>query len=102
MNGQGPDEGTQYRSIAFYRNINEKQLIENYINELNTSGKYKKPIATQVIPYKEFWKAEDYHQNYIQHHPTDGYVQHESIPRIKRTQKQFPELFKSEGLIIEK
>ncbi|MEO5569638.1 MAG: bifunctional methionine sulfoxide reductase B/A protein [Bacteroidia bacterium] len=102
VNGQGPDKGTQYRSIAFYRNPNEKQLIENYINELNKSGKYKKPIATQVIPYKEFWKAEDYHQNYIQHHPEDGYVKHESIPRIKRTQKQFPELYKPERLLIEK
>ncbi|MDQ3049444.1 MAG: bifunctional methionine sulfoxide reductase B/A protein [Bacteroidota bacterium] len=102
VNGQGPDEGTQYRSIAFYRNLFEKQLIENYINELNNSGKYKKPIATQVIPYKEFWKAEDYHQNYVQHHPTESYVQHESIPRIKRTQKQFPELFKPERLIIDK
>ncbi|HET6243153.1 MAG: bifunctional methionine sulfoxide reductase B/A protein [Bacteroidetes bacterium] len=102
VNGQGPDEGTQYRSIVFYRNLYEKQLTESYINELNKSGKYKKPIATQVIPYKEFWKAEDYHQNYIHHHPTDAYVQHESIPRIKRTQKQFPELFKPERLIIEK
>ena len=101
VNGQGPDEGTQYRSIAFYRTLNEKTLIENYINELNKSGKYKKPIATQVVPYKEFWKAEEYHQNYIQHHPTDSYVQHESIPRVKRTQKQFPELFKPERLIID-
>lgn len=102
VNGQGPDIGSQYRSIAFYRNIHEKKMIENYIDELNKSGKYKKPIATQVTPYKEFWKAEEYHQNYIQHHPTDGYVQHESIPRIKRTQKQFPAFFKPDRLIIDK
>ncbi|MBA3665190.1 MAG: bifunctional methionine sulfoxide reductase B/A protein [Bacteroidetes bacterium] len=100
VNGQGPDQGTQYRSIVFYRNLYEKQVTENYIHELNKSGKYKKPIATQVIPYEVFWKAEDYHQNYIQHHPTDSYVQNESLPRIKRTQKQFPELFKPEQLLI--
>jgi peptide methionine sulfoxide reductase msrA/msrB len=102
VNAQGPDEGTQYRSIAFYRNQSEKQLIDNYINELNKSGKYKKPIATQVIPFKVFWKAEDYHQNYILLHPTDAYVRHESIPRIIRTQKQFPGFFKPEKLIIGK
>jgi peptide methionine sulfoxide reductase msrA/msrB len=102
VNGQGPDHGSQYRSIAFYRNAMEKQNIENYIKELNASGKFKNPIATQVVPYSEFWKAEEYHQNYIQNHPTDSYVQHESIPRIKRTQQQFPELFKPERLLIAK
>lgn len=102
VNGQGPDIGSQYRSIVFYRTPDEKKWTENYINELNRSGNYKKPIATQVLPYNIFWKAEEYHQNYIQQHPTESYVQHESIPRIKKTQKQFPELFKPERLIIDK
>lgn len=97
VNGQGPDKGTQYRSIVFYRNDTEKRLAEQYIAQLNKSGKYSKPVATQVIPFTAFWRAEDYHQDYIQHHPNDNpYVLHESIPRIKKFQSQFPQLIKPE------
>ena len=102
VNGQGPDHGTQYRSIIFYRNQEEKELAEQYILTLNQSGKYNAPIAAQVVPFTEFWKAEDYHQNYIQHNPNVSYVQHESIPRIKRFQEQFPELIKPERSLIGK
>lgn len=103
VNGQGPDRGTQYRSIVFYRNETEKNLAEQYIDKLNKSGKYSEPIAAQVVPFTVFWKAEDYHQDYIQHHPTDNpYVQHESIPRIKKFQSQFPQLIKPERSLIGK
>ena len=64
IDGQGPDEGTQYRSIIFYRNLKEKTWAEQYINKLNKSGKYKNAVAVQVMPYTTFWKAEDYHQQY--------------------------------------
>lgn len=95
VNGQGPDHGSQYRSIIFYRNEAEKRMAENYISELNASGKYKKPIATEVLPYTKFWPAEGYHQDYIKHHPTDNpYVLNESIPRFNRTKSRVPEFFK--------
>jgi peptide-methionine (S)-S-oxide reductase len=94
VNGQGPDLGTQYRSIAFYRNNSEKAMIENYIKLLNTSHKYRAPVATQVLPFTKFWEAEDYHQDYIQHNPDGGYVQNVSIPEIRRLQKEFPQLVK--------
>ena len=61
VNGQGPDHGTQYRSIAFYRNNAEKNIIENQMKELAASGKYKRPLATQVMQFTKFWEAEDYH-----------------------------------------
>ncbi|MCY7411307.1 MAG: peptide-methionine (S)-S-oxide reductase MsrA [Chitinophagales bacterium] len=103
VNGQGPDHGSSYRSIAFYRNAIEKKIIEDYIAQLNASGKFSAPIAAEVTPFTVFWKAEDYHQNYIQHHPNDNpYVTNESIPRIKRFQKQFPELIKPEKSLIKK
>jgi peptide-methionine (S)-S-oxide reductase len=95
VNGQGPDKGTQYRSIIFYRNNTEKQLVENYIKQLNSSGKYKSRIAVQVIPYTQFWTAEDYHQNYIVKNPHGGYVQNYSIPEVRKVQKQFPSLIKA-------
>ncbi len=94
VNGQGNDRGTQYRSIVFYRNNNEKQLTEVYIKQLNASGKYNKPIAVQVVPFTKFWDAEDYHQDYIVKNPNQGYVQAVSIPEIKHLQKLYPELIK--------
>jgi peptide-methionine (S)-S-oxide reductase len=101
VNGQGPDRGTAYRSIAFYRNDAEKKMIGDYITLLNGSGKYNKPIAVEVVPFTEFWPAEDYHQDYVQKHPDDSpYVLGESIPRIKRFQKQFPELIKPERNLL--
>lgn len=96
VNGQGPDHGTQYRSIAFYRNDAEKGVITSIIDSLNHSGAYKAPIAAQVVPFSTFWPAEDYHQNYIQNNPNHPYVQQESIPRIIRFQKQFPSILKPE------
>ncbi len=92
VNGQGPDLGTQYRSIAFYRSDAEKQTIENEMKSI--AGKYKKPIAAQVMPFTKFWTAEDYHQNYIEHNPGSGYVQAVSIPEIKDFQKTYPQLVK--------
>lgn len=94
VNGQGPDHGRQYRSIIFYRNVEEKKMAMNYINELNKSGKYSKPIATEVVLYTTFWKAEDFHQDYIKYHPENTYVQQESIPRFNRTKNRVPEFFK--------
>lgn len=91
-NGQAPDFGPQYRSILFYRNNTEKQLAENYINQL--SHKYKKPIAVQIVAFTKFWEAENYHQDYIQRHPNQGYVQSVSIPEIKKFQKEYPQLIK--------
>lgn len=94
VNGQGPDHGTQYRSVIFYRNAREKFMAEQYIAKLNKSGKYSKPIATQVLPYTVFWRAEDYHQHYIDHNTDNPYVQHVSIKGIARFQAQHPELIK--------
>ena len=97
-NGQAPDFGPQYRSILFYRNSTEKMLAENYIKQLNTSGKYKKPIAVQVVPFVKFWEGEDYHQNYVKNNPNQGYVQSVSIPEIIKVQKQYPQLIKKDHI----
>ncbi len=92
VNGQGPDRGTSYRSIIFYQNSDEKMQAEKYIAQLQKN--YTKPIAAEVVPLEKFWKAEDYHQDYVEHNPDVPYVRMESIPRIRRFQKQFPELIK--------
>jgi peptide-methionine (S)-S-oxide reductase len=93
-NGQAPDFGSQYRSIAFYENNYEKTAIENYIKQLNQSGKYNAPIAVQVIPLTKFWPAENYHQDYVAKNPDSRYVENVSIPEIKKFQKEYPQLIK--------
>jgi peptide-methionine (S)-S-oxide reductase len=93
-NRQGPDRGPQYRSIAFYQNAAEKQIIEDYIAELDASGQFDDPIVTEVTPFEKFWEAEDYHQDYERRNPNQPYVRSVSIPRLRRFQKQFPELLK--------
>ncbi len=98
VNGQGPDRGTQYRSIAFYHTPQEKSIIENEIKVLTASGKYRKPIAVQVMPFTKFWEAENYHQDYIEHNPESRYVQLVSIPEIKHVQKEYPRLIKPDHI----
>lgn len=94
VNGQGPDEGTEYRSIIFYRNNTEKAMAEKQIAALNKSGKYSKKIATQVVPFTEFWKAEDYHQGYVNTHTDEPYVMNVSIHSISRFQAANPGMIK--------
>ena len=92
-NRQGPDSGPQYRSIAFYQNDAEKEIIEARVKELNQTT-YNGDIVTQVLPFQKFWKAEAYHQNYERNNPNNPYIQNVSIPRLKRFQAKFPELLK--------
>src|SRR6201993_3138719 len=63
-NRQGADVGTQYRSAVFYHNLEQEKIARQVIQEFNQSKVWKKPIVTEVVPYREFYKAEDYHQDY--------------------------------------
>lgn len=94
LNQQRPDKGAQYRSIAFYTSVNEKEIIENYIDKLKGDNAFDGPITTEVKPLDTFYDAEDYHQNYEVKNPGNPYVQGVSIPRLKRFQSKFPELLK--------
>ena len=93
LNQQGPDKGTQYRSIAFYQNDDEKKVIEEKIASLLTSKTFRS-ITTEVTLYDTFWEAEDYHQDYERNHPENGYVQAVSIPRLNAFKKKMPEVLK--------
>lgn len=92
MNGQGNDRGSQYRSIIFYQNADEKKLIDEKKAEL--AKKLGEPVAAEVYPFQKFWIAEDYHQNYERLNPDNPYIQNVSIPRINRFKKKFPQLLK--------
>ncbi len=91
-NGQGPDIGSQYRSIIFYQNEEQKQIILEKKEAL--AKKLNKRIAAEVMPFQKFWVAEDYHQDYERLHPESGYIQRISIPRLNRFKQKFPHLLK--------
>ena len=82
-NQQGPDRGSSYRSIAFYRNAAEKKIILDKIKELTDNKVFANPIITEVKPIMDFYKAEEYHQDYIKKNPTQPYVVGVSIPRYQ-------------------
>ena len=92
VNGQGPDRGSQYRSILFYQNDEQKQIIESKKELL--SKKLNAKIAAEVYPFQKFWVAEDYHQNYERLHPNNSYIQGVSIPRLNRFKQIMPEVLK--------
>jgi peptide-methionine (S)-S-oxide reductase len=95
-NGQHPDYGTQYRSIAFYSNDAEKKIIDHAITTLNKE-KYDGKIVTEVTKHTKFYKAEEYHQDFEKRNPNQPYVKAVSIPRLNRFKKKFPELLKKEA-----
>lgn len=92
INGQGPDRGSQYRSIIFYQNNKQKQIIIEKKEAL--AKKLNAKIAAEVYPFQKFWIGEDYHQNYERLHPESIYIQRISIPRLNRFKRKFPELLK--------
>ena len=88
INGQGNDRGSQYRSIIFYQNDAQKQIIVKKKDAL--AKKLNAKIAAEVYPFQKFWIAEDYHQNYERLHPNNSYIQNVSVPRLNRFMAVFP------------
>ena len=91
LNRQGNDEGTEYRSIAFFNNEKEKQVIESTIKKLTDAKIYRNKIVTQIMPLKHFYMAESYHQEYISNNPNNSYVQNVSIPDFAHFKSTFKE-----------
>src|SRR6056300_1695237 len=93
-NRQGPDSGSQYRSIAFYTSDQEREIIQNYMQMLKDKEIFKKEIVTEIKPLERFYYAEEYHQDYEKNNPDNPYVRQVSIPRLRKFQSQYPELLK--------
>ena len=94
LNKQGADVGTQYRSVIFYHSEEQKEKAEHYKEELNKSGAYSNPIVTQIVPFKNFYKAEDYHQDYFEKNPTQGYCSFVIAPKVEKFEKVFKDKLK--------
>jgi peptide-methionine (S)-S-oxide reductase len=89
LNRQGADIGTQYRSVIFYHNDEQKNLAEKYKSELDKSGAWDKPIVTQIAALDKFYKAEEYHQNYYEKNPNQGYCAFVIAPKLEKYKKIF-------------
>ncbi len=90
LNRQGNDAGTQYRSVIFYNSEEQKQLAEKYKEALDKSGAWEHPIVTEILPATEFYKAENYHQDYYSNNPNQGYCAFIITPKVEK----FKEVFK--------
>ena len=75
LNRQGNDVGTPYRSAIFYHNDEQRRIAEEVKAKVDKSGAWKRPVVTEIVPAKEFWTAEEYHQDYLEKHP-NGYTCH--------------------------
>lgn len=93
LNRQGPDTGSQYRSEIFFTTDAQKKEAEAYIAELAEKKTYSKPIVTVVAPLEKFYDAEEHHQDYLRHHPDQGYIVVNDKPKVENLEKQFPALY---------
>jgi peptide-methionine (S)-S-oxide reductase len=93
FNRQGPDTGTQYRSVIFYGSDEQKKIAEAYVAQLDQAKVFPRRIVTQVVPLKAFYPAEAYHQDYATRHPNDPYIAYNDAPKVEHLHQQFPELY---------
>jgi len=93
LNRQGPDDGTQYRSVIFYADPEQQRIAEADIAQLNDAHVFARPIVTEVVPLNGFFPAEDYHQDYATNHPYDMYIMVNDAPKVANLKKLFPELY---------
>jgi len=96
LNRQGNDRGPQYRSAIFYRNDEEKAIAKDFTKKLTDSSAFNSPIVTQIVPFKKWYDAEDYHQDYERLNPNQPYIRAVSIPRLNRFKAKFPKLLKDD------
>ncbi len=94
LNRQGPDVGSQYRSVIFYAGEEQQKAAQSIIQQLNAARAFSSPIVTQVVPLQQFYPAEEHHQNYLALHPHQPYIVFNDLPKLKQLHKEFPELYK--------
>ena len=97
LNRQGNDVGTQYRSVIFYHNEEQKELAEKYKKELDKSGAWDNPIVTEISPVTNFYPAEGYHQDYYENNPNQGYCAFVIAPKVEKFEKVFKDKLKNEN-----
>jgi peptide-methionine (S)-S-oxide reductase len=100
LNRQGPDRGPQYRSAIFPADADQKRVAESYIAQLEQAHAFNKHIVTTVEPSKGFYAAEDYHQDYLERHPTQPYIVINDIPKVEQLRAVFPAAYRSTPVLV--
>ncbi|GLK46358.1 MULTISPECIES: peptide-methionine (S)-S-oxide reductase MsrA [Novosphingobium] len=100
LNAQGPDRGTQYRSALFPQSPGQRETAERYIAQLGKAGAWKRPIVTRVEPFKGFYPAEAYHQDYLTLHPDSAYIRRNDLPKVTALKATFPALYRSNPVLV--
>ena len=100
LNRQGPDEGSQYRSVVFFATPDQQRITRAYLEQLEKAGIFKHRIVTQVVPLDGFFPAEAYHQNYATLHPTDTYIWVNDAPKVMKLKREFPQLYRESPNLV--
>ena len=94
LNYQGPDRGTHYRSALVPMNREQRRVATAYLAQMEESGVWDDPIVTRIENFQRFYEAEDYHQDYMLHNPTSGYIMRWDAPKVEALQELFPGLYR--------
>jgi peptide-methionine (S)-S-oxide reductase len=100
LNYQGPDHGTQYRSVIWYTNAEQQHAAKAYIDQLSKAKVYQNKIVTEVKPAQAFYNAEGYHQDYATLHPDDGYIAINDAPKVVSFKKLLPALYRDQPVLV--
>jgi peptide-methionine (S)-S-oxide reductase len=100
LNRQGPDSGTQYRSAIVYSDDTQKKIATAYIAQLNQAGVFHRPIVTRVDPSKGFYAAERYHQDYLEHNPSNPYIAFNDLPKVENLKRVFPDYYSGSPVLV--
>ncbi|RLM72549.1 peptide-methionine (S)-S-oxide reductase MsrA [Halorubrum sp. Atlit-26R] len=95
LNRQGPDVGSQYRSIVLYHDDEQRQVVENYVAALDEEGGYDDEVVTEVEPLETFYRAEEKHQDYFEKNPADAYCTMHAQPKVEKVRERFREKVKA-------
>ena len=99
-NGQGPDIGSQYRSMISYGDDSQKNIASAYIAQLGKTGVFSRPIATKVDHLKGFYPAEEYHQDFLALNPSNPYIVYNDLPKIANLKRLFPDYYSDRPVLL--
>ena len=102
LNRQGPDVGTEYRSAIFPMNADQEAVARAYVNQLQVARAFKAPVVTKIEPGKVFYRAEEYHQDYLVRNPSNPYIAINDLPKIRDLQRVFSGLYRETPVLVKK
>jgi peptide-methionine (S)-S-oxide reductase len=100
LNRQGPDSGTQYRSVIFAADEHQRKVAQQYVAQLDHAGVFRQPIVTKIDPFNGFYPAEDYHQDFATLHPDHPYIAFNDRPKIENLKRLYPDLYRAAPVLV--